>query len=88
MRTPTSESIVAVIPKNGHEEVRVSLTEFRGAHFADVRVFSDCGDTPGRKPTPKGVSIGLWLDELLDALTATRRQAERLGLLPALGGAA
>jgi len=46
---------VASIPRNTNEEIRVSICEFRGYTFIDVRVhFYDGGEW---RPTRKGVTL-------------------------------
>ena len=63
-------SLIAVLPKNAREELRVSLAVYRGHHFADVRVYArrDDGETV---PTPKGVAVKpAPLPALIEALRA------------------
>ena len=52
-----SDSIpIATIHKNSREDLRVSVAEFRGHRFVDVRTYADSkGDH--RVPTPKGIAI-------------------------------
>lgn len=79
-------TLIATIGKNASQEVRVTLSEFKGSHNLDVRVFAAYGGDDERKPTKKGVSLKLdKLDELMVALGQARMAAERLGLLK--GGA-
>jgi hypothetical protein len=80
MAEPTA---IAIVPKNALEEVRVSLSEFKGSHLVDVRVFADFDGTRGeKKATKKGVALKVAsLPELIKALEAARAEAERQGLL-------
>jgi hypothetical protein len=52
-----NESIpIARIHKNSREDLHVSVAEFRGYRFVDVRTYADSkGDQ--RVPTPKGIAI-------------------------------
>lgn len=72
--------LIATIPKNRREHVRVTLTAFNGRYLADVRVYVQAGGEA--KPTRLGVSLSL---ETLPALRAALKKAEaearRLGLL-------
>lgn len=78
----TDGLVIATIGKNASQEVRVSLSEYRGHHNLDVRVYAPYGEGGERGPTKKGVSLKLSkIDELMDALLQARIEAERLGLL-------
>ncbi|MBQ0820986.1 hypothetical protein KBI52_12290 [Microvirga sp. HBU67558] len=83
MQRETPETIIATIPKNGSEEIRVRLNEYRRDYYVDLRVFAAFkSDDPERQPTKKGVSVHIGkLDELMDALVQARAEAERQGLL-------
>lgn len=78
------DTLIGTIRKNSAEEVRVAVTEFKGGHYVDVRVFAAYGDDADeeRRATKKGVTLNLTkLPELIDALEMARVEAERLGLL-------
>ena len=65
-------------PKNSREEVRASLTTFRGRRLADIRCYiADERDVD--HPTRKGLAIRVEdlpkLREALDALIAAAREA-------------
>ena len=63
------DRVVAEIPKNASEIVRIALSEFKGKPLIDVRVYfkSETGGEP--KPTRKGVAINpALLPELIIAL--------------------
>ena len=83
MSRETSEAPLAIISKNGREQVQVRLGEYRGSHFVDVRIFAPYGDNPDEPlPTKKGLALNVSkIDELIDALAQTRAEALRLGLL-------
>ena len=75
---------IAVIPKNKAEELRISLKEYKGHPFVDVRTFvepyADSGQ--GRVLTRKGVTLGLGrLHELIAALRRAELVAREAGLL-------
>jgi Transcriptional Coactivator p15 (PC4) len=60
-------------PKNSREEVRASLTTYRGHRLADIRVYvADDGDGDGDHPTKKGLAVRVQdlprLREAVDAL--------------------
>ena len=74
--------VVAIVPKNTREEVRVCLSEFRGVELVDVRVFTDSDKSPERRATPKGVSLKLErLPELIEALQDAAARAVKHGRL-------
>lgn len=76
---------IAIIEKNTQEDVRVTLDEYSGHQLIDVRTFVDfkSGNTEGRGPTKKGVSLNVAkLPDLIAALETARGEAERRGLLP------
>ncbi len=47
--------LVAEIPKNSREMIRVMVRRFRGQEFIDLRIFVDIAGEP--KATAKGVAI-------------------------------
>lgn len=65
---------IAMVEKNGVEEIRVALDSFKGIRLVDVRVFAEfAGAAKVRGPTKKGVAVQPHqLRALIDAL----RQAE------------
>ena len=77
--------MVATVPKNAREEIRLAISEYRGHTYADLRIFADTG-LPERIPTQKGVTVAPErLDELLDGLQAVRAECERRGLIASKG---
>ena len=64
--------VVAVIQKGGKQEIRVSLSNFNGRTFGDLRLF-----VPNKQgewiPTMKGVTVGIeQLKELEEAVGRLR----------------
>jgi len=79
MPTPT---IIAILPKNGSQEVRCSLTKYKQHQCADMRVYADFGGDGVLKPTQKGICIRIeMLPALSDAIQKIETEARRLGLL-------
>jgi len=76
--------VIATVPKNGAEEVRVSLSTFKGHALVDVRVFADMGDEAERRATKKGVALVV---AKLPALIAALQEAARAAGLPDNGRA-
>ena len=63
-------------PKNTLEEVRASLTEFKGRQYIDLRVFYKADDDEFR-PTKKGLTLALELiPELEEAVKKCKEAAE------------
>ena len=76
--------LVAVVPKNQTQEIRIELGEFNGHDLVHIRVWVDRRDGEGgRLPTKAGVvcRVGL-LPELIAALQSAEVEARRQGLLP------
>ncbi len=73
---------IATVQKNQREELRFSLDEFKGHHFATIRIYA-----PGREgamvPTKAGVTFkpGL-IVEVRAALDKVEADARAAGLLP------
>ena len=73
-------SLIAVIPKNATEELRVTLTEFGGHDLCDLRVFTEyaSGETG---PTKRGVTLRVGqLAALIEALVSAEATARNAGL--------
>jgi hypothetical protein len=77
------DRLVAVIPKNKVEELRVSLPRFKGVELIDVRTFAQFGSgEEAKRPTRKGITLKIeHLPQLIDALTAALADARARGLL-------
>lgn len=74
---------IGIVRKNALEDVRVSLTEFRGHDLVDVRVYSEprAGGAT-RIPTKAGISIKVeLLPELIEVQQRAERKARDAGLL-------
>jgi hypothetical protein len=80
----TAPTVIATIPKNSREWVRVALDEYRGVNLIDVRVLVELNPETGLPvPTKKGVSLKVEkLPTLIEALRDAEVEARRLGLLP------
>jgi len=66
--------VIYTFEKNSVEQVQISLTEFKGQDFVDIRAFyrSESGDF---KPTRKGLTISVeLLPNLLEGLEMVRRE--------------
>ena len=58
-----------VLPKNSREEIRLSITEFKGATYVDLRTWYEPREGGERKPSREGVSLRPQaLPQLLEAL--------------------
>ena len=75
---------IARIEKNSREEIRIGLSEYRGAQFVDVRVFTTfAGASDARTPTKAGVAIGFdKLEQVIRALHDAYNEADSRGLIP------
>ena len=49
--------VVHQFTKNATEEVRASLTEYKGHKLIDLRIYYDPEDGGDRRPTKKGITI-------------------------------
>lgn len=79
------EALVARISKNPTEEVRISLTSYRGYDLVDIRVYYQ--DEQGEwRPTKRGVSLSV--DSFAELREAISKVEERLNELPAGGKSA
>ena len=77
------DETIAVIEKNGVEEVHIDLSEYRGHDLIGIRIWANYGsaDEP-KRPTKKGVTLKIEkLPELISVLQEIERQARRAGLL-------
>ena len=76
------DALVARIAKNPTEEVRVSLTSYRGHELVDIRVFFQ--DEQGEwRPTKRGVSLSV--DSFTELREAVVKAEEMLNTLPSAG---
>ena len=51
--------VIASFEKNSFEEVRISLTNFKGKDLIDLRVYYRPDDGEEMRPTKKGITISL-----------------------------
>jgi len=73
---------IATIPKNSMDEVRVSLSEFKGHTYVDVRVYTEFEGDSEKRPTKKGITVRPdLLPELRQALEQAEAEARAAGLL-------
>lgn len=74
---------IATIPRNAREELRISLTEFKGTRYFDLRIFAEfAGETKVRGPTKTGITCSFeHLPELARAVQAAEVKARELGLI-------
>ena len=80
------ETPICIIEKNSTQDVRVQLSEYRGRHYVDIRVFVVI-DAVKRGPTRKGVTLAVGkLPELIAGLQAAEREAQKTGLLEESNG--
>lgn len=71
-----AERIIATVPKNAREEIRVMATEYRGHDLIDMRVFVAVDGKPDMAPTRKGLTVRRdILSALIDALTRAQAPA-------------
>lgn len=81
------EKQIATIPKNAREQLRVSLTEFKGHDLIDVRVYADTGEK--LVATRKGITASVdHLPAIVAALQRAMTEARAAGLLPDMESAA
>ena len=53
------DKLAASFPKNKFEEVRVSITEFKGHDLLDLRVYTASKEGEEKIPTGKGLAINV-----------------------------
>ena len=69
---------IAVIRKNANEEIRVSLTKYRGLDLVDARVYADNGSE--HVATKKGICVHVnTLPLLIEGLQQAEAEARKLG---------
>jgi len=82
---PSEPTVIATLPKNRRETIRVALEAYRGIELVDVRVMAALDDDTGLTvPTKKGISLRVeQLPALIEALQDAEAEARRRGLLAA-----
>ena len=74
--------LIATIPKNALDEIRVEISEYRGHDFVSIRTWTEKSDSKERVPTKKGITLKPeQLPELIAALVETQDEAQAEGLL-------
>jgi hypothetical protein len=77
--------IIAELPKNAAEVLRVTLDTYQGKPIADMRVFTAYKSTGEMGPTKKGVTIRAeQLPELVRALAKAEAEARALGWIDSI----
>jgi hypothetical protein len=61
-----SQQLVCSIPLREDEEIQMSLKEFKGNMYCDMRVYFNAKDQDVKLPSKKGLTLRV---DLLDALT-------------------
>lgn len=76
------DKLVAQIPKNAREAIRIELNEYKGKQLASIRVWADKGDGSPAIATPKGLTVSIaLLPRINAALTEAELEARAAGLL-------
>jgi predicted CopG family antitoxin len=66
--------VIARFEKNSFEEVRISLTKFKGKDLIDLRVYYRPDDGEEMRPTKKGITISLdKFNELKNAILTVEK---------------
>ena len=72
------KQVIATIPKNASEVVKVELTEFNGHDLVGIRVWTKDTD----RPTQKGITVTVaMLPAILAALATAEAKARTAGLI-------
>jgi len=72
----SDNTLIATIPKDANEELRIELAHYQGAYFVALRVWGRSTTSARHTPTHKGLTVPLrMLPRLLDALKATHAEA-------------
>jgi hypothetical protein len=73
--------LIGTMKKGRGEELHLSISEFEGRKFMDVRTFYAASDNRFL-PTKKGATFGInQIDRLIELLQVARKKAVALGLL-------
>ena len=83
MNSENSDQLVATIIKNSTEELRIALSEYRGCHLINCRIWANY-DSPleEKRPTKKGFALAVAkLPELIEVLQRAEQEARAAGLL-------
>lgn len=68
--------VISEIEKNLKERIRVSIEQYRGTTFCDVRVYFEA-ENGEWKPTKKGIALPkVSIDAVIEALQEARKKLE------------
>ncbi|AIB15794.1 hypothetical protein ABAZ39_28455 (plasmid) [Azospirillum argentinense] len=82
MSNSDTDTIVATIPKNATEELRVTLTSYNGHPLVDLRLFTEYRSTGEIGPTRKGLTVSVaLLPQIIAGLQDAEAEARQRGLL-------
>jgi hypothetical protein len=74
--------VIHQFPKNATEEVRASLTEYKGHKLIDLRIYYEPEGGEERRPTKKGITIDVGLyPELKKAMLKIEKELLKKELL-------
>lgn len=74
---PNGDVLIATLPKNRREELRIALSEYKGYRRISVRIWAN--DNKEARPTRQGFSVSVESGKkLLSAITAAIKAAEEL----------
>ena len=75
------ERLIATIPRNQLDELRVEIGEYRGHDFISIRTWTERHDSEEMVPTKKGITVKPErLPELITALQKAEKEARAGGL--------
>lgn len=76
----TQPTVIAVLPKNRRESLRIALDQYQGSNLVDLRVVVESSGLA--TPTRKGVALRVeMLPALIGALCDAQAKARAMGLL-------
>ena len=75
------EKLIATIPRNQLDELRVEIGEYRGHDFISIRTWTERHDSEEMVPTKKGITVKPErLPELITALQKAEKEARAGGV--------
>jgi hypothetical protein len=80
----SADRLIGIVSKNAREEVRISLSRFKGVELVDVRIYANFNGVSEeeRRATKKGVSLKLdRLPALIEGLKAAYDRTRDQGLV-------
>ncbi|MBN1492777.1 MAG: transcriptional coactivator p15/PC4 family protein [Candidatus Omnitrophica bacterium] len=79
-----SQKLIYNIPLREDEEIQVSLKEFKGNMYCDMRVYFNAKDQDIKLPSKKGLTLRTdLLDALLEGLTRAKEELVSMTLMKA-----